>query len=50
MGGQQPHPMDKASLEITLALKALGVCNRLLLVTDAEPVLLMEEIYAEEQW
>ena len=41
--------MDKASLDITLALKAVSACNRLVLVTKEEPVLLIEAMYAAEQ-
>ena len=40
--------MNKTSF--ALALKALSACNKLLLVAKAEPVLLTEVMYAEEQW
>ena len=41
--------MDKAPLDITLALKTVSACNRLVLVTKEEPVPLTEEMHAAEQ-
>ena len=48
MGGQQ-WTSNHWSLYFGIK-KAVSACNRLLLMTEAEPVLLTEAMYAEEKW